>query len=127
MTAGLDRLDDEARRAVALAEEEARTLRHEEIGDDHLLLGLAHVAPDLVGVPVEAVRARVAAGRAGEEGEPWTRRHLSDGATRVLSIASRGTGKQPVRPADLLAAVIGAGGMAADTLSHTAANFVASD
>jgi hypothetical protein len=125
MSAHLDRLDDDARRAVVLAEEEARMLRHEEIGDDHLLLGLARVAPELVGVPVETVRARVAAGRAGEEGEPWTRRRLSDSALRALSIASRGTGKQPVHPADLLAAVVGAGGLATDALSRIGVDSVA--
>jgi hypothetical protein len=39
----LEHFDDEARRVVELAEDEAQLLGHVELGDDHLLLGVARV------------------------------------------------------------------------------------
>jgi prophage maintenance system killer protein len=60
------RFTDRARRAVHLAQEEARLLRHNYIGTEHLLLGLldegegiAAQALGSLGISLEAVRAQV--------------------------------------------------------------------
>jgi ATP-dependent Clp protease ATP-binding subunit ClpC len=62
-----ERFTERARQVVVLAQDEARTLRHNYIGTEHLLLGLlreerglaAH-ALDALGITEEAARARVA-------------------------------------------------------------------
>lgn len=60
------RFTDRARRAICLAQEEARLLRHDHVGTEHLLLGLldegegvAAKALDSLGVSRESVRAQV--------------------------------------------------------------------
>ena len=60
------RFTDRARRVVVLAEEEARLLRHNAVGPEHLLLGLLHEgegvaarALESLGVTREAVRQQV--------------------------------------------------------------------
>jgi len=60
------RFTDRARRVVVLAEEEARLLRHNAVGPEHLLLGLLHEgegvaarALESLGINREAVRQRV--------------------------------------------------------------------
>jgi ATP-dependent Clp protease ATP-binding subunit ClpC len=61
-----ERFTDQARRVVALAQEEARMLRHNRIGTEHLLLGLIQVEDGVaaeslesLGVSLAAVRERV--------------------------------------------------------------------
>jgi ATP-dependent Clp protease ATP-binding subunit ClpA len=61
-----ERFTDRARRAVVLAQEEARLLNHNYIGTEHLLLGLVHEgegvaakALESLGISLEAVRAQV--------------------------------------------------------------------
>jgi len=60
------RFTDEARRVLALAQEEARTLNHSRIGTEHLLLGLvqeregtAAEALESLGISLDAVRQQV--------------------------------------------------------------------
>jgi ATP-dependent Clp protease ATP-binding subunit ClpC len=60
------RFDDEGRRALACAQEEARTLRHDRVGTEHLLLGLLRLdggaaveSLDAVGVTLGRARAEV--------------------------------------------------------------------
>jgi len=60
------RFTDEARRVLALAQEEARTLNHNRIGTEHLLLGLvqerdgtAAEALESLGISLDAVREQV--------------------------------------------------------------------
>ena len=68
-----ERFTERARQVVVLAQDEARSLRHNYIGTEHLLLGLlreeeglaARVLSEL-GVELEAVRAQV--GRVVGEG-----------------------------------------------------------
>ena len=62
----LERFTDRARRAVILAQEEARLLKHSSLGTEHLLLGLEHEgegiaarALDGLGVTLEAARREV--------------------------------------------------------------------
>ena len=61
-----ERFTDRARRAVALAQEEARMLNHNYIGTEHILLGLIHEgegvaakALESLGISLEAVRQQV--------------------------------------------------------------------
>ncbi len=61
-----ERFTDRARRAVVLAQEEARLLNHNYIGTEHLLLGLIHEgegvaaeALESLGLSLDAVRASV--------------------------------------------------------------------
>jgi hypothetical protein len=61
-----ERFTNRARRVVVLAQEEARLLKHNYIGTEHLLLGLIHEgegvaakALESLGISLEAVRAQV--------------------------------------------------------------------
>jgi ATP-dependent Clp protease ATP-binding subunit ClpA len=61
-----ERFTDRARRAIVLAQEEARLLNHNYIGTEHILLGLIHegegvaaTALDSLGIRKEAVRVQV--------------------------------------------------------------------
>jgi ATP-dependent Clp protease ATP-binding subunit ClpC len=61
-----ERFTDRARRVVVLAQEEARTLNHNYIGTEHVLLGLIHEgegvaakALESLGISLEAVRQQV--------------------------------------------------------------------
>ena len=114
----LHHFDDDARRIVDLALEEARLLGHAELGDDHLLLGVALVAPDLVGVPIEALRARVVAGRGGRPRGLGVEPGLGESALDAISAASRERCGKAVTPVDLLAALARGGGLAADALAR---------
>src|ERR1039457_6465039 len=61
-----ERFTDRARRVVVLAQEEARMLKHDYIGTEHILLGLIHEgegvaaqALESLGISQEAVRQQV--------------------------------------------------------------------
>jgi ATP-dependent Clp protease ATP-binding subunit ClpC len=61
-----ERFTDRARKVVVFAQEEARTLGHDRIGTEHVLLGLVHEGEgvavkvlDSFGIGLEAVRQRV--------------------------------------------------------------------
>jgi ATP-dependent Clp protease ATP-binding subunit ClpA len=61
-----ERFTDRARRVVVLAQEEARLLKHNYVGTEHILLGLIHEgegvaakALESLGISLEAVRAQV--------------------------------------------------------------------
>jgi ATP-dependent Clp protease ATP-binding subunit ClpA len=95
------RFTDKARRTVVLAQEEARALRHDHIGTQHLLLGLlresagvAATALTSLGVSLAAARARVADARPAEP--PPSDRTPTEGhipftpeAKRTLELALR--------------------------------------
>jgi len=60
-----ERFTDRARRSVVLAQEEARRLRHNDIGTEHLLLGLVRegegvASHELVGLGADLDRVREA-------------------------------------------------------------------
>jgi hypothetical protein len=91
-----ERFTDRARRAVVLAQEEARRLDHNYIGTEHLLLGLIHEgegvaaeALEALGVSLEAVRARVeeAIGRGPEP--PGGHIPFTPRAKKVLELSLR--------------------------------------
>ena len=61
-----ERFTDRARRVVVLAQEEARTLNHNYIGTEHILLGLIHEGEGVaakalheLGISLEAVRQHI--------------------------------------------------------------------
>ena len=61
-----ERFTDRARRVVVLAQVEARTLNHDYIGTEHILLGLIHESEGMaaktlesLGISLETVRQRV--------------------------------------------------------------------
>jgi ATP-dependent Clp protease ATP-binding subunit ClpC len=91
-----ERFTERARQVVVLAQDEARTLKHDHIGTEHLLLGLLREEEGLaaralatLGIHEEEARAQVA-GRVGPGTEiktgqvPFTRR-----AKEVLELALR--------------------------------------
>jgi hypothetical protein len=94
----------EARQALVVALEEARTLRSASIGTGHLLIGVIRSLPLLVPLRAEDVRARLGTGDAAEEaGLPFT-----DAARRVLQDApleAQRLGHGRVAPAHLLLAL----------------------
>ena len=66
MTGPFDRFDDRAKRALALAQDDAIRLNHNYIGTEHLLLGLiregegaAERALDALGVELSKVRTAI--------------------------------------------------------------------
>jgi ATP-dependent Clp protease ATP-binding subunit ClpC len=92
-----ERLTEQARQTIVLAQDEARALRHDYIGTEHILLGLlreqegiAARALQTLGVELEAARAQVARiiGRGDEpavDGQiPFTPR-----AKKVLELSLR--------------------------------------
>jgi hypothetical protein len=87
----------DARRAVVLAQEEVRALRHAEVGTEHVLLGLLQVGgniaaalskPPLV-VDVDEVRRRVAELRPAAEEPPTGQIPFTPGAKKALEQALR--------------------------------------
>ena len=91
-----DRLSDHARQVVVMAQEEARQLRHDYIGTEHILLGLLSVPEGLAAevlegfeITVERVEADVARiVRAGPE-EPSGPIPFTPRAKKVLEQALR--------------------------------------
>jgi ATP-dependent Clp protease ATP-binding subunit ClpA len=121
-----ERFDDRARRVIVLAQEEARTLNHNYIGTEHLLLGLvqgddvAARALESLGVSLEAVRTQVleiiGEGRAVPTGHiPFTPR-----AKKVLELSLREalkTGSNYIGTGHLLLGLVREGeGVAAQVL-----------
>jgi hypothetical protein len=90
------RFTSRARRAVVLGQEEARTLRHEHMGTEHLLLGLlaegggvaAH-ALQQAGITLDAVRAEIEEIAGGGEAMPRGHIPFTPRAKKVLELALR--------------------------------------
>jgi ATP-dependent Clp protease ATP-binding subunit ClpC len=106
-----ERFTERARQVVVLAQDEARVLRHNSIGTEHLLLGLlreeegiANRVLESLGVTVEEVRTRVAliVGQGDEvtAGQiPFTRRAkraLEHGLREALSLGHNYIGTEHV-------------------------------
>ena len=107
-----EKFTDRARRVVVLAQEEARLLRHDYIGTEHLLLGLIHEgaavaarALESLEITLDAVRAEVeeiiGAGSSAPQGHiPFTPR-----AKKVLELSLReaqSLGHEYIRPEHIL-------------------------
>jgi hypothetical protein len=91
-----ERFTDQARRVVVLAQEEARRLKHNYIGTEHILLGLIRedggVAADVLeelDIGLEAVRQQVEAIIGVGKGEPKGHIPFTPRAKKVLEISLR--------------------------------------
>ena len=91
-----ERFTDRARRVVVLAQEEARMLRHNHIGTEHILLGLiregegvAAQALESLGISQEAVRQQV--GEITGQGQQAPSGHIpfTPRAKKVLELSLR--------------------------------------
>lgn len=123
-----ERFTQEAKNVVVTAQEEARSLRHNYVGVEHLLLALS--ADGIVGpllrpagasrdAILEQVRRIVGEGR----GTPASIIPFTPRAKRALELAARAAGRsgQPVRPAHILIGLLdlrqGVGAEVLDTLN----------
>jgi ATP-dependent Clp protease ATP-binding subunit ClpA len=95
-----ERFTERARRAVVLAQEEARKLDHGYIGTEHLLLGLvregegvAAKALESLGISLTAVRERVVASVGRGERPPSGHIPFTERAKRVLELSLRESGQ----------------------------------
>jgi hypothetical protein len=103
-----ERFDERARRVVVIAQEEARRLKHAEIRPEHLVLGLASVDPNLVGVHVLHLREAVAAHRApGSEPAGGAMPFTPEANGALDRMATR----PHVRPAEMALALLEAPGV----------------
>ncbi len=117
-----EHFDDRARQCVARTRDEIGRLGHAEIGAEHLLLGIAAVDDELVGVEVERLRAAVVALQGvGPGAEPgWSQ--FSAEAKAALEGANAqalALGHTTIEPAHLLLAVLDADGAARRVLRES--------
>jgi ATP-dependent Clp protease ATP-binding subunit ClpC len=91
-----ERFTDRARRVVVQAQEEARTLDHDHVGPEHILLGLIHEGAGLaakvlesLGIGLDAVRQRVEEVIGRGEQAPSGRIPFTDEAKELLGLALR--------------------------------------
>ena len=90
-----ERFTDRARRAVVLAQEEARLLGHDYVGTEHLLLGLiregeggAAMALQALGISLEDVRREVEAIIDGDRRQPLAHIPFTLGAKKALDLSA---------------------------------------
>jgi ATP-dependent Clp protease ATP-binding subunit ClpC len=90
------RFTEPARRAVVLAEKEAKHLNHDHIGPEHILLGLVHEgegvaakALQTVGISLEEVRRQVEETIGGGESSSPIRVPFSPEAKKVFELSAR--------------------------------------
>lgn len=93
------RFTDGARRAVVLAQEQARTLNHNYIGTEHLLLGLigegeggAAMALESTGISLTAVREQIEEIIGPGDGLAIGHAPFTPRAKKVLELAHRESG-----------------------------------
>jgi ATP-dependent Clp protease ATP-binding subunit ClpC len=91
-----ERFTDRARRVVVLAQEDARTLNHNYIGTEHLLLGLIHEGDGVaartlesLGISPDAVQRQVEAIIGRGEHAPSAHIPFTPRAKKVLDLAKR--------------------------------------
>lgn len=91
-----ERFTDRARHVLVLAQEEARGLNHNFIGTEHILLGLIHEgqgvgakALEVLGVTVDAARARVMETIGPGESTPTGSPPFTSRAKKVLELSLR--------------------------------------
>ena len=118
-----EHFDERARLCVVFAQEELRRLGHDELGSIHLLLGVARVDGELLGVEVEALRAAIVAlhgiGTPSDEPVPMS----ADGKAALEGANAQALrlGHTTIDPAHLLLALIEAGGGGARALREAGA------
>ncbi|MEY2515779.1 MAG: hypothetical protein QOJ89_3137 [bacterium] len=117
-----EHFDERARLCIVRTHEETGRLGHEEIGAEHLLLGIAAVDDAIIGVEVERLRAAVVALQGvGPGAEPgWTqfsaeaKAALEGANTQALAL-----GHTTIDPAHLLLAVLDSDGVARRVLRES--------
>lgn len=110
-----EHFDEFARQCIVLTQEEARRLRHAEIGAEHVLLGIARLDEGLVGTEVERVRAAVVGLHGVGETAAGELLQFTPEALAALEGANEqalSRGHTTIDPAHLLLAVLGADGIA---------------
>jgi ATP-dependent Clp protease ATP-binding subunit ClpC len=114
-----DRFSDDTREVMMLAQDEARTLGHDHIGAEHLLLGLLRAREPAAfefGVGLDEARDRVRRLVGGSGGERTIGElQFAEEAKRALSGALRDamrSGHDEIQPVHLLAGTLSAGSAA---------------
>jgi hypothetical protein len=122
-----ERFTDRARRAIVLAQEEARLLDHDHIGTEHILLGLVHEGDGVaaralteLGISLEAVRSEVKEIIGQGERPPGGHIPFTSRAKKVLELSLRealGLGHNYIGTEHILLGLIREGqGVAAEVL-----------
>ena len=100
-----ERFTDRARNVVVLAQQEARLLKHNYIGTEHILLGLvresdglAAKALDALGIGLEAVREQVVELTGRGQKSPSGHIPFTPRAKKVLELSLRAKSRRPRRP-----------------------------
>jgi ATP-dependent Clp protease ATP-binding subunit ClpC len=111
-----ERFTEPARQVVVLAHEEARLMRHERVGTEHLLVGLARVDDDVASAVLRAhgltgEKARAAVVRLAGVGDSGDQGHFpfTPAAQDALDATLRealGLGHDKVQPAHLLLGIL---------------------
>jgi ATP-dependent Clp protease ATP-binding subunit ClpA len=117
------RFSEPGRRALVLAADEARSLGHDRIGSEHLLLGLVRLgdaATAALGLTLDRARDDVRGSLGpGSGARTIGELRFTAAASRVLDGADRISGPDGATPSDLLSALLGERGSgAADILDH---------
>jgi plasmid stability protein len=100
----LGRFTPAARQAVVTAQEEARSLGHDHVGTEHLLLGVLAQAPELVELSPDDVRAQLEPGTAEATGQiPFT--PTSKQALELALRAALSHGDAAIEPRHLLVGI----------------------
>lgn len=88
-----ERFSEQARQAVVIAQEEARELRHDYIGAQHLLLGVVRADPELAAVPAQQIRSLLEPGDADSPGQmPFSavaKRSLEQALREAMALGHR--------------------------------------
>jgi ATP-dependent Clp protease ATP-binding subunit ClpC len=107
-----ERFTDNARRTIVVAQEEARALDHDQVGTEHLLLGILRVDDDLAtatGLEPDPVRQMVREVTLPKEPTPQGRIPFRAESKRALELALReslGLGHDSIDTGHLLLGVI---------------------
>lgn len=105
----LESFTEDARLVVVRAQEEARTLGHDFVGVEHLLLGVARTDPALLRVTAEEIRAQVAkrlpvAAQRVAGSSPFTAG--AKGALERSLTGALGQGTRQIAPEHVMAALL---------------------
>jgi ATP-dependent Clp protease ATP-binding subunit ClpC len=114
-----DSFSEDSRHALVLAADEARTLGHDRIGTEHLLLGLVRLDGDAtahLGLTLAGTRRDVRSVLGSTGSRTIGELRFTDTAKRALDRAADGS---EAGPADLLAALLGETGSGAAELVVT--------
>jgi ATP-dependent Clp protease ATP-binding subunit ClpC len=128
-----ERFTDRSRRVVVEAQDEARTLNHDHIGTEHILLGLVHEgkgtgtkALESLGISLEAVRQQVEEVIGQGQHAPSGRIPFTPRAKKVLELAlseSKALGHDYIGTEHILLGLIREGdGVAAQVLAKLGAD-----